>query len=152
MKFKKDDKAVMINCGEGEYYAGKVWTCKGDSFKDNNNEEVVFLEGFSGYFHCRFLTKPYKDESSVSESRDMNNRIKLSIDDVNIVNNDETLIETKNKDCSIVVIEYPDGYDEGDELDIEVHYEFDNYKIPANALRIGAQLLEIAEHKGLVNP
>ena len=65
MKFKKGDKAVMVNCGEGEHYAGKIWTCRGDSFKDNNKEEVVFLEGFSGYFHCRFLVKPYKDEGSV---------------------------------------------------------------------------------------
>lgn len=64
MKFKKGDKAVMVNCGEGEHYAGKIWTCRGDSFKDNNKEEVVFLEGFSGYFHCRFLVKPYKDENS----------------------------------------------------------------------------------------
>lgn len=65
MKFKKGDKAVMINCGEGEHYAGKIWACRGDSFKDNNNEEVVFLEGFSGYFHCRFLVKPYQEEGSV---------------------------------------------------------------------------------------
>ena len=65
MKFKKGDKAVMVNCGEGEHYAGKVWTCKGDSFKDNNKEEVVFLEGFSGYFHCRFLVKPYQEEGNV---------------------------------------------------------------------------------------
>lgn len=87
----------------------------------------------------------------MNESRDMNNRIKLSIDDVNIVNDDEILIETKSKDCSIAVIEYPEGYDQGDELDIEVHCECGNYKIPAGALRIGAQLLEIAEFKGLVN-
>lgn len=87
----------------------------------------------------------------MSELRDMNNRIKLSVDDVNIVNDDEILIEAKNEECSIAVIEYLDGYSEGDELDIEVYYECDNYKIPANALRIAAQLLEIAEYKGLIN-
>lgn len=151
MKFKKGDRAVMVNCGEGEHYAGKVWTCKGDSFKDNNNEEVVFLEGFSGYFHCRFLTKPYKDESSVSESRDMNNRIKLSIDDVSFPDND-FLIEANEHCCSIGVIECPEGYNEGEELDLKVWYEGVDYKIPAGALRLGAQLLEIAEFKGLVNP
>ncbi|WP_333615115.1 hypothetical protein [Psychrobacter sp.] len=87
----------------------------------------------------------------MSELRDMNNRIRLSIDDVNIINDDETLIEMKDRECSIAVIEYPDGYDAGDELDIEVYWGCDNYKIPASALRLGSQLLEIAEFKGLIN-
>lgn len=86
----------------------------------------------------------------MSDLRDMNNRIKLSIDDVSIPNN-ETLIEANDCECSIAVIEYPDGYREGDELDIEVWYEGVDYKIPSNALRVAAQLLEIAEFKGLIN-
>lgn len=64
MKFKKGDKVVMVNCGESEHYAGKVWTCSGNSFRDINKEEVVFLEGFSGSFHCRFLVRPYKKKGS----------------------------------------------------------------------------------------
>lgn len=76
MDLKKGDSVVMINCGEAEHYAGKVWTCRGDSFKDVNQQEVVFLEGFSGYFHCRFLVKPYKDADNdlyyLQDSRDFN--------------------------------------------------------------------------------
>lgn len=86
----------------------------------------------------------------MSELRDMNNRIKMSIDDVSFPDND-CLIEASEHDCSIGVIEYPEGYDQGDELDLEVWYEGVDYKIPSNALRIAAQLLEIAEFKGLIN-
>lgn len=86
----------------------------------------------------------------MSEQRDMNNRIKLSVDDVKINNKDRS-VEANDYDCSIAVIEYPDGYDEGEELDLEVWYEGDNYKIPSNALRVAAQLLEIAEFKGVIN-
>lgn len=86
----------------------------------------------------------------MNEQRDMNNRIKLSVDDITI-NNEDRSVEANKHDCSIAVIEYPDGYDEGEELDLEVWYEGTDYKIPSNALRLAAQLLEIAEFKGVIN-
>lgn len=55
--FKKGDKVVMHNCYEASLpkYNGKIWTCQTDSFLDRGKEEVVFLEGFSGYFSAEFL-------------------------------------------------------------------------------------------------
>ena len=146
MGFYKGDSVVMINCGEAAHHVGKVWICRGDSFRDINNEEVIFLEGFSGYFHCRFLTND--KQVGTNEIRDMNNRINISADDVDI--NGLTLVSSQH-DCSISVIEYDKGYEQGEELDLEVWYEGSDYKIPSNALRIAAQLLEIAEHKGVIN-
>ena len=55
--FKKGDKVIMYNCGESSFYKGKVWICKTDSFRDKSGSDVVFLEGYSGYFCCRFLKK-----------------------------------------------------------------------------------------------
>ncbi len=58
-KFKKGDKVVMTNCMEGNHpdNHGKIWTCTCDSYKKNTKDapEIVFLEGFSGSFHCEFL-------------------------------------------------------------------------------------------------
>lgn len=55
--FKKGDKVVMHTCYEASLpkYKGKIWTCQTDSFLDRGKEEVVFLEGFSGYFSAEFL-------------------------------------------------------------------------------------------------
>lgn len=55
--FKKGDKVLMHTCGEANFpkYKGKIWTCKTDSYKDRANQDVVFLEGFSGYFSCEYL-------------------------------------------------------------------------------------------------
>lgn len=55
--FKKGDKVVMHTCHEStlEVYKDKVWVCQTDSFMDRGGEEVVFLEGFSGYFMAKFL-------------------------------------------------------------------------------------------------
>ena len=58
IKFKKGDKVVMHSCGEANFpkYYGKLWTCESDSFKRSKNiSEVVFLEGFSGSFVCKYL-------------------------------------------------------------------------------------------------
>ena len=60
MSLKKGDKVVMTNCGEAEHYAGKIWECGSDQFKNHKGrdpEDVVFLNGFSGSFVCRFLSK-----------------------------------------------------------------------------------------------
>ena len=32
----------------------KIWTCQTDSFLSKGKEEVVFLDGFSGYFAVEF--------------------------------------------------------------------------------------------------
>lgn len=55
MKLKKGDKVVMHTCGEAEYYSGKIWICKTSQFQASNGSEVVFLEGFSGYFLTEYL-------------------------------------------------------------------------------------------------
>jgi hypothetical protein len=54
---KKGDTVVMQNCAEAKFpkYKLKVWTCQTDSFLDRAQQEVVFLEGFSGYFSTKFL-------------------------------------------------------------------------------------------------
>lgn len=54
-KLKNGDKVVMHSCGEAGFYKGKIWTCSGDSFQNSNTAEVIFLEGFSGTFLCKYL-------------------------------------------------------------------------------------------------
>lgn len=55
MKLKQGDKVVMHTCGEAEHYNGKIWTCRTDQFSASNGSQVVFLEGFSGYFLTEYL-------------------------------------------------------------------------------------------------
>ena len=67
IKLKKGDKVVMHTCLESKgKYLGKVWTCETDSFKNDAEIEVVFLEGFSGSFHTEFL-QPVNIDSSCKE-------------------------------------------------------------------------------------
>lgn len=56
-RLKKGDKVVMHTCIEANYhkYYGRIWTCKTDQFKAKCGSDVVFLEGFSGYFSTIFL-------------------------------------------------------------------------------------------------
>ena len=77
----------------------------------------------------------------------MRDRIKLTADDVTI--DEDGVVIDNHTECSIGVIEYVEVFD-GEEIDLSVYYEGENYRIPANALRIGAQLLEIAEQKGVI--
>jgi hypothetical protein len=56
-EFKIDDKVVMHTCGEADHYNGKIWTCRTDQFKSSSGSQVVFLEGFSGYFLARYLQR-----------------------------------------------------------------------------------------------
>ena len=62
---KKGDRVVMHTCMEskGENF-GKIWTCRTDSFKNDAGIEVVFLDGFSGYFSTKFLQPVSLPESS----------------------------------------------------------------------------------------
>lgn len=55
--FKKGDTVVMHSCGEAKCkeYKGKLWTCQTDSYLDRCNQEVVFLNGFSGCFSVKYL-------------------------------------------------------------------------------------------------
>lgn len=67
IKLKKGDKVVMHTCLESKgKNLGKVWTCRTDSFKCEAGIEVVFLEGFSGFFYTKFL-QPVKLDSFVKE-------------------------------------------------------------------------------------
>jgi hypothetical protein len=54
----KGDKVVMVNCHEASIKKNqKVWICKTDSYKDKGGQECVFLDGFSGCFFVRFLSR-----------------------------------------------------------------------------------------------
>ena len=55
--FKKGDKVLMHSCIEANEkdHKGKVWECKTDSFLSKSNSDVVFLNGFSGYFYTKYL-------------------------------------------------------------------------------------------------
>ena len=67
IKLKKGDKVVMHTCLESKgKNLGKVWTCRTDSFKCEAGIEVVFLEGFSGFFYTKFL-QPVKLDSFCNE-------------------------------------------------------------------------------------
>lgn len=57
LQFKKGDKVVMHSCNESKLpkYKGKVWTCRTDSFIAKCGDEVVFLDGFRGYFMACYL-------------------------------------------------------------------------------------------------
>jgi len=57
--FKAGDIVVMHTCYEARMpkYKDKLWTCRTDSFLSKGNEEVVFLEDFSGYFAAEFLKR-----------------------------------------------------------------------------------------------
>lgn len=57
--FKDGDKVVMHTCLEATFEKNKdkVWTCQGDSFIARSGVEVVFLEGYRGYFSAEFLRK-----------------------------------------------------------------------------------------------
>lgn len=67
IKLKKGDNVVMHTCLESKgKNLGKVWTCHTDSFKCEAGIEVVFLEGFSGFFYTKFL-QPVKLDSFVKE-------------------------------------------------------------------------------------
>jgi hypothetical protein len=62
---KKGDKVVIHTCGEAEHYNGKIWTCKTDEFVSGNGiyqQDVIFLEGFSGSFVTKYLQKVNVDE------------------------------------------------------------------------------------------
>jgi hypothetical protein len=52
---KMGDRVVMHTSGEADHNKGKIWTCRGDEFTSSAKEQVVFLEGFSGYFLVEYL-------------------------------------------------------------------------------------------------
>ncbi len=55
--FKVGDKVKMVGSAEAEFpeYQNKVWTCESSSYLAHSGEEVVFLEGYSGYYMCAYL-------------------------------------------------------------------------------------------------
>ncbi|MBL7868859.1 MAG: hypothetical protein JNM71_12665 [Flavobacterium lindanitolerans] len=69
--FKKGDKVIMHSCYEAtcEEYRDKVWICQTDSFLAKDKSEVVFLEGFSGYFNASCL-KLKNEENKLSEKEE----------------------------------------------------------------------------------
>ncbi|MCI4170060.1 MULTISPECIES: hypothetical protein [Bacillus subtilis group] len=54
---QKGECVVMHTCGEAEHYDGRIWACESDEFTDRAGQQVVFLEGFSGYFLAEFLQR-----------------------------------------------------------------------------------------------
>ena len=57
LNFKINDLVIMHTCMEASTYKGKELKCTSDSFMSCSNDEVVFLEGVSGFFCCEFLKK-----------------------------------------------------------------------------------------------
>lgn len=57
--FKVGDNVVMHTCYEAsmQKYKDKLWVCQTDSFLSKGKEDVVFLEGFCGYFSTKFLQR-----------------------------------------------------------------------------------------------
>ena len=55
--FKEGDKVLMHSCHEVSFpeYNGKIWTCITDSKIDKGGQEIVWLDGFSGAFICKYL-------------------------------------------------------------------------------------------------
>ncbi|PVC74979.1 hypothetical protein C2I27_03575 [Priestia megaterium] len=56
-ELKKGDTVVMHSCAEAEHYDAKIWTCDSNQFVCSSGYPVVFLEGFSGYFICKYLQR-----------------------------------------------------------------------------------------------
>ncbi len=55
--FKKGDVVIMVNCVEAEFYKATQFTCRTDSFRAKDGDDVVFLESFMGYFLTEYLKK-----------------------------------------------------------------------------------------------
>ncbi|KAB2500807.1 hypothetical protein F8158_06885 [Bacillus cereus] len=73
---KKGDKVVMHTCGEAGHYNGKIWTCKTDQYEASSGSQVVFLEGFSGYFLAEYLQIVHLD-SVEKEVKPINDLMKF---------------------------------------------------------------------------
>lgn len=59
---KKGDLVIMHTCGEAdsEKYKGRIWVCKTDEYVTGEKpyeQQLVFLEGFSGSFATKYLEK-----------------------------------------------------------------------------------------------
>lgn len=59
MKLKKGDTVIMDGCYEATFPENidKVWICQTDSYIDKGGNEMVFLDGFSGCFWCKYLRR-----------------------------------------------------------------------------------------------
>lgn len=77
---KKGDKVVMHTCGEAGHYNGKIWTCKTDQYEASSGSQVVFLEGFSGYFLAEYLQIVHLDsvEKEVKPINDLTKFIDIT--------------------------------------------------------------------------
>lgn len=83
---KKGDTVVMHTCGEAEYYKGQIWTCEGDEFTSSSGSQVVFLEGFSGYFSVEYL--------QVVNLTSLNNKVKLLEEGLKMYKDENEVYET----------------------------------------------------------
>lgn len=56
-RFRKGDSITMHTCAESRLpkYKDKVLVCQTDSFLCKGGDEVVFIEGVSGYFLTKYL-------------------------------------------------------------------------------------------------
>ncbi|WP_088033489.1 hypothetical protein [Evansella clarkii] len=54
---KQGDAVVMHTCMEAKGHKGRIWFCRRDELKSSSGAPVVFLEGYSGYFHTEYLQK-----------------------------------------------------------------------------------------------
>lgn len=51
---KRDQKVIMVNCGEADHHKDVIWNCATPSFIQSGSE-LVFLHGFSGSFLTKYL-------------------------------------------------------------------------------------------------
>lgn len=56
---QKGDNVQMIDCYESTWPENqdKTWTCLTDSFLSLSKLDVVYLDGFSGFFYTKYLKK-----------------------------------------------------------------------------------------------
>jgi hypothetical protein len=90
----------MHNCGEANFHKnkGKVWICQTDSYLDRGNQEVVFLDGFSGCFSVRFLRKQKKSAYQIwTEAKEQ----KLNREEFKDKLKTEGVISTESKNNSV---------------------------------------------------
>ncbi|NFF66813.1 hypothetical protein FDF69_07865 [Clostridium sporogenes] len=95
---KRGDKVVMHTCLEAEAYNGKVWTCGSDEFKENSNDNCVWLEGFSSKFCTEFLQKVNINDFQTEEIEKLNNGLNLlMLENDSYLKSNEKLISENSK-------------------------------------------------------
>lgn len=95
---QKGDTVVMHTCGEAEHYEGQIWVCSSDEFTSSSGTQVVFLEGFSGYFMVEYLQKINFDFSYQKYLADEKNYEKIIHEHAELLHFHDTACELLSSD------------------------------------------------------